>query len=141
MNIKGILFGGEGGGSVTADLGLLILRLGTGVALAAAHGLGKMPPKEKFIEGVGSIGFPAPEVFAWLAGLSELVGGVLIAVGLLTRPAAFFVAFTMGVAFFLQHGADPFEKKEKAMLFGLVALMLIFTGAGRFSIDAAAKKG
>ena len=141
MKIKSLLFGGDGGGSAAADFGLLLLRLGGGIALAWGHGWGKFPVSDKFVEGVGNLGFPAPVIFAHLAALSELVGGTLIALGLLTRPASFAVLFTMSIAFFLQHGADPFEKKEKAMLFGLVALTLLFTGAGRYSIDAAANKG
>ena len=60
----------------------------------------------------------------------------MIAGGLLTRPAAFFLLFTMGVAFFLQHGGAPFGEREMAFLYGAFSLTLLLTGAGRFSLDA-----
>ena len=117
------------------DLGAAVLRVFVGLSLALAHGWGKMPPSDKFIEGVGDMGFPLPTVFAWSASLSELVGGVLLALGLLTWPAAFFVFVTMAVAAFVVHGNDPFQTRELALLYGAVALMFLFTGAGRFSVD------
>jgi len=60
----------------------------------------------------------------------------LIAIGLFTRPAAFFVMCTMGVAFFLQHRADPFQRKELALAYGVIALVILLLGAGRFGLDA-----
>ncbi|MEP0546644.1 MAG: DoxX family protein [Rhodothermales bacterium] len=130
------LIGGDGGASVVADAGLLVLRLMAGLALAFAHGTGKIPPSAGFIEGVEALGFPAPAFFGWAAGIAELVGGVCLAVGLLTRPASVLIAFTMAVAFFLRHADDPFATKEKAFLFGGIALLFIFVGAGRFSLDS-----
>ncbi len=134
--IHHVLIGGAGGTDAVADAGLLVLRSLAGLSLALAHGLGKIPPSPGFVEATAGLGFPAPGLFAWAAGLAEFGGGLCLAVGLLTRPAAFFVLFTMGVAFFLQHGADPFAVKELALVFGAVALALLFTGAGRFSLDA-----
>jgi putative oxidoreductase len=81
------------------------------------------------------MGFPLPEVFAWAASFSEFLGGVLVALGLLTRPAALFALFTMGTAFFVRHQADAFDIKEKALLYGAAMLTIIFTGPGRFSLD------
>ena len=130
------LIGGAGGADAIADAGLLALRLMAGLAMAFAHGLGKIPPSPGFVEATAALGFPLPGLFAWAAALAEFGGGLLLAVGLLTRPAAFFVLFTMGVAFFLQHAGDPFRAKEKAFLFAAVALALLLTGAGRFSLDA-----
>lgn len=118
------------------DVGLLILRVFTGLALAVAHGAGKFPPSERFIDGVAKMGFPQPLSFAWAAAGAELIGGVLLAIGLLTRPSALFIAITMGTAAFVRHAADPFSGKEKALLFLAVAVLFLFAGAGRYSIDA-----
>ncbi len=133
--LRPLLFGGDGTATAVTDAGLLVLRVVAGLSLALGHGLGKMPPSPRFVESVGGMGFPLPEVFAWAAGLSELVGGLFLALGLLTRPAAFFVACTTGVAFFLRHAADPFPDKEKALLFLTIAVFLLLTGSGRFGLD------
>ena len=130
-----LLFGGAGGGSSVADLGLLFLRVFIGLALAFGHGLGKLPPSERFLAGVGEMGFPLPVIFGWAAALSEFAGGILLALGLLTRPAAFFVVITMAVAAFIRQAGDPFAERELALLYGTVAVMLLLTGAGRYSID------
>jgi len=130
------LIGGAGGASAVADIGLLILRLLAGLTMAFAHGINKIPPSEGFIGSVDALGFPLPVLFAWSAGLAEFVGGLCLAIGLLTRPASLFLAVTMAVAFFLRHAGDPFGDKEKALLFGGIALLYALIGAGRFSVDA-----
>jgi putative oxidoreductase len=118
------------------DLGLLWLRVLMGLAMAS-HGYAKVfGGQVKFlIEGLPNMGFPMPVVFAWLAALSEFVGGLFIAIGLFTRVSSLFVFVTMCVAFFIAHAHDPFQVKELAYLYGAVAGAFIFTGAGRYSID------
>lgn len=122
------------------DLGLLIFRVFIGLSMALAHGLGKIPPSEQLIEGVGAMGFPLPVVFAWSASLAELVGGLLIALGLFTRPAALFLGFTMAVAAFGAHGADPFQKQELSLLYLASCALFIFSGAGSLSLDKILRK-
>ncbi|WII73507.1 DoxX family protein [Bdellovibrio sp. 22V] len=117
------------------DLALAMLRVFIGATMAFSHGLGKIPPPEMLVQGVSSLGFPMPEMFAWSAGLAEFVGGLLLAIGFLTRPAAAFVVFTMGVAAFAVHAADPFAKKEMALLYFFAALFFVLHGAGRWSVD------
>lgn len=118
------------------DLGLLLLRLIAGPALAFAHGIGKLPPTERFVAGVAEMGFPAPVLFAWAAGIAEFAGGLLLAVGLLTRPAAFLIVFTMAVAAFVRQAGDPFGEREAAVLHGSIALFYLIVGPGRLSLDA-----
>ncbi|MFT5088910.1 MAG: putative oxidoreductase [Planctomycetota bacterium] len=134
--IKNLLFGSALIESTSAHIGLAILRIYTGLSMALAHGLGKIPPSEGFIEGTGAMGFPLPAVFAWLAGLSEFAGGLLLALGLMTRPAAFFMGSTMFVAAFVRHGADPFARQEKALIFLAIAVTFVCIGAGKYGIDA-----
>ena len=136
MSLKSFLFSSKATATPAGDLGVLILRLCFGVALAFAHGQGKLPPSERFTSGVAEMGFPLPPFFAWAAAVSEFVGALLVAIGLATRPAAFLAACTVGTAFFLRHQGDAFETREKAFLYmtGFVAIM--FIGAGRYSVDA-----
>ena len=134
MTARTLLFG-SGETSQATDVGLLVLRLGIGLTMALAHGLGKIPPSDGFVQATAGMGFPLPVVFAWAAALSEFLGGLLIAVGFLTRPAAVALAFTMAVARFVQHGADPFGDGELALVYLVAALALVFTGAGRYALD------
>ena len=133
--VKKLILGSEVIESTLANVGLAILRVFTGLSMAFAHGLGKVPPSERFVEATAKLGFPLPEFFAWAAGLSEFVGGLLLAVGLFTRPSAFFLSCTMFVAAFLQHAADPFGRKEKALLFLAISLAFLLIGAGKYAVD------
>jgi putative oxidoreductase len=124
------------------DIGLLLLRVFAGLGMAW-HGYEKLAVSgrlSQFIEGVGEMGFPFPVFFAWAAILAELVGGILLAAGLFTRPAAAFILITMLVAAFVRHADDPFAIKEKALLYASIALALLFTGAGRWAVDRMLRK-
>lgn len=118
------------------DLALLLLRLGFGTSMALAHGFGKVKDLAGFTANLTARGIPMPEVLGPAAALSELLGGLLLALGLLTRPAAGFVLVTMAVAAFHVHGNDPFARKELALAHGLVALAIAIAGPGRLSLDA-----
>ena len=134
--LKNILFGGAGFRSIPGNLGLALLRIFTGVAISFGHGIGKMPPSDGFISGTAKLGFPMPTIFAWAAGLSEFAGGILLALGLFTRVSSFFIAFTMFVAAFLRHVSDPFDTKEKALLYLFIALLFVGMGSGQLGVDA-----
>lgn len=140
-----LLVGGDEPRSIQADVGFTALRVAIGLMMAFGHGLAKVPPPAGFVEGVANLGFPLPAVFAWAAGLSELVGGVLIAAGLCTRPASLFLAVTMGVAAFAQHRADPLfsrsgPSKEMAILYLVAAIAFLLAGSGRYGLDAVLRR-
>lgn len=134
--MRSLLFGGVRSTSVLFELGLTPLRVFTGLALCLGHGLGKFPPSPAFVSRVEGFGFPMPALFAWAATGTEIIGGLLLAIGLLTRPSAFFILCTMVTAVVFQHANDPFAGKEKALLFGFIALAFLCVGGGRWSVDA-----
>jgi putative oxidoreductase len=81
----------------------------------------------------------------WYAGVIELVAGLLIAAGLFTRAAAFIASGEMAVAYFWMHQprslwpiGDPpgGNGGTLAILFCFAFFLLVFTGAGSYSIDA-----
>jgi putative oxidoreductase len=117
-------------------LGLLILRLFTGGMMLYAHGWGKLmtfsDKSGKFPDplGVGSAASLSLVVFA------EVFCAAAIILGLFTRLAAIPLLVTMLVAAFVIHGADPFQKKEFALLYAAPFLAFIFTGAGAYSVDS-----
>jgi putative oxidoreductase len=84
-----------------------------------------------------------PELWTqkWVGGVIELVGGVLIMVGLFTRPAAFVSAGTMAVAYWQFHAIErgqllPIQNGgELAALYCFVMLFVFSRGAGAISID------
>lgn len=144
--IKNILFGGAGAATRFGDIGLLLLRAGVGLGIAIGHGWGKiyqpghLGPTDAFISGVEKMNFPAPTAMAWMAALTEFLGGLLLATGLLTRPAALALACNMGVAAFVAHAnarmwGPEAPNKEFALLYFFAFLTFVFTGAGRFSLD------
>jgi putative oxidoreductase len=139
--MKKMLFSSSVTSSTFTDLLIFVARATVGLMLALTHGYGKIPPAPGFIAGLGSLGFPQPTLFAWLAGLAEFLGGLFLAAGLLTRPAAFFIGFTMAVAVLGQHGEDPFGKGEMALLYLCFALTFLALGGGRFSLDRLFRKG
>jgi putative oxidoreductase len=133
--MKNLLFKSTPELSTSHELTMTILRVFAGLSMAFAHGLGKVPPSEQLIGGVSSMGLPAAGFFAWVVALSEFGGGILLALGLLTRVAAFFLFCTMFVAAFLVHGADPFNVKELAFLYLVIYTVFLARGASSWSID------
>jgi putative oxidoreductase len=78
------------------------------------------------------------------AGIIEFVGGLLIAIGLLTRVAAFIASGEMAVAYFKSHapqGPWPIQNKgEAAVFYCFVFLFIAAHGAGRYSLDAVLRR-
>lgn len=125
-----------------ADLGLLCVRVFFGLTLAIGHGLDKVSNFERFNLAVDKLGIPFPQVLGSLAGLSEFLGGILLAVGFLSRGAAAAIGTVMIVAAFFVHIEDPFlctsmPCKELALCYGVAALGLFLAGPGRLSVDYA----
>ncbi len=136
MRRNSILYGEASNDTPAHNFGILVIRVFAGIALSFTHGWQKLPPSEGWIGAVGEMGFPAPVLFAWMAGLAEFVGGLLLALGLFTRPAALIVAINMAVASFIAHAGDPWAAREKGMLFLFVAIGFLIAGPGRYALDS-----
>jgi putative oxidoreductase len=128
------------------DIGLLILRLVVGLALAA-HGSQKLfgwfggygiAGTGGFLE---SIGFRPGKVMAVISGLGETAGGLGLALGVLTPLSAALVIATMLVAIYSVHIRNGFFITKQGYEYNLVliasALALAFAGPGSISFDAA----
>jgi putative oxidoreductase len=131
----------------TASLGIVALRVMTGLMMLYGHGIGKIQNypmlKDKFELKVYPFQHIASSINLLLCIAAEVGAAALIVIGLCTRPAAFVLAFTMVVAAFGVHGADPWfmgpgvpAAKELALLYLIPMIAIILTGGGSFSLDA-----
>lgn len=134
MSVGRELLVGGGHRTLIVDASLFLLRVFTGLALALAHGLGKLPPQPGFVSMVEGFGFPG--YMAWASGVAEFFGGLFLAAGFLTRPAALLIVINHTVAVLLGHAGDSFIGREKALLFLCIAVVYLIIGSGRFSMDA-----
>jgi putative oxidoreductase len=91
-------------------------------------------------------GFPGPmgqggslPPLMLFAALLEVIGGILVCVGFLTRPVAFLLAGEMAVAFFMAHFPKSvfpaLNSGDAAVLFCFIFLYIFFAGAGAWSVD------
>jgi putative oxidoreductase len=124
------------------DFGLLLIRLGVGGMFILFHGWPKLIGGPERWEGIGAamtnIGITfAPVVWGFLAAMAESVGALLLALGLFTRYALFFLLFTMIMATLFHLGrGDGVKGAAHAIEIGIVFLGLIFIGPGKYSLDA-----
>ena len=92
-------------------------------------------------------GFPPPPspagalpLLSQIQGLIEFGGGLLLALGLFTRPVAFILAGDMAVAYFMAHAPQSFfpvlNRGDAAILYCFIFLYLWFAGGGAWSLDA-----
>jgi putative oxidoreductase len=127
---------------------LLVIRLYWGWQFAQT-GWGKLTHLDRTAGFFASLDIPAPKLNAIMAGGTECLGGVLLALGLLARPAAVPLIFTMLVAYWTADreavaaiASDPDKFVTAApFLFLLAALVVLAFGPGKLSLDALLGKG
>ncbi len=120
--------------SILRDIGLALLRILPSIMMLT-HGY---PKFQKLISGNFEFGDPlgigtTPSLF--LAVIGEFFVPILLIIGFKTRLVAIPAAITMFVAAFIVHGEDPFETKEKALLYLVFFVVIILLGPGKYSID------
>jgi len=123
--------------SVWAPRLLSILRI-VAALIFMAHGTQKI------------LGFPAgasPAMFSlpWIAGVLELFGGALLALGLFVRPVAFVLSGLMACAYWIAHAPKSFfpvlNGGDAAILYCFVFLYFVAAGGGAWSLDNMMRKG
>ncbi|MFT4177472.1 MAG: DoxX family protein [Luteolibacter sp.] len=124
-----------------ASLGLFVLRAGTGLMMLYGHGIPKIGKFETIKDGwlvpdFFPLRYMSPPVSLVATIGAEVVAAAFLILGFSTRISAFVFSFAMVVAAFLAHGADPFAKKELALLYLLAGVVIIITGAGKYSLDS-----
>ena len=120
-----------------ADVGWwpLVVRVAAGVTLIVVS-LSKFTRHEALVDSFERYGLPWPDASVYLAGTVELIGGVLLVVGLITRVAAAVVAINMTVAV-LTGGRVDIDLYHVGLgsLLLAAALFLLWAGGGPWSVD------
>jgi putative oxidoreductase len=119
------------------DCGLLILRVTLGFSMLLLHGRGKMQNFSATAEKMTGLFALPGNVNAGLAVFAEVVCSALLIAGLFTRFAALMLAATMGTAFYFVHESALVgtNSGELAMVYLVGYVTLLFTGAGKISVD------
>jgi putative oxidoreductase len=139
VNLRALLTGPQCADS-RAGWGLFVLRVSVGGFMLFGHGLKKLMAfgelSSRFSDplGVGSQASLSLAVFA------EVFCAAALILGLATRWAAIPLIVTMLVAAFLVHTADPWAKKEFALLYLIPFLTLLIAGPGRAALDNVLRK-
>ncbi len=127
------------------DTAIVILRIALGLCIVV-HGLGKLGlvgpgNMAGFTSWLKALGFPFPAMQARVAMLTELVGGVLLVLGLGTRIAAFLILIAMLVAAFTGHKGGGYlitnnpPGNEYALNLAILMAVPILLGPGAYSLD------
>ena len=117
------------------SVGLLVMRAWFGLTLAFAHGLGKLINySARAAEFSDPLGVSAPVSLA-LAVFAEFFCSLALVLGIFTRGVIIPLIINMAVAGLIVHAADPFRRKELALAYLFVFIVLLITGPGKFSLD------
>ena len=119
----------------------LFLRVSSALVMLFAHGIGKWLNFSEIAPNfTDPFGFLGSSLSLALVVGAEVLGAILMALGLLTRWASFSLFFTMAVAFFIVDASEPFDEKELAFMYGIIYLFYTITGGGKYSLDHLLKK-
>lgn len=132
-----------------ASAGLFILRISFGLMMLLGHGIGKIQKFDQlkdswYVPDFIPLKWMSPPVSLIATIVAEVAVPILLILGIATRPAAFVLAFTMVIITVDIHQSEPWflsrtvkEAKELSLLYLMPMLVLIVTGAGSWSADAA----
>lgn len=123
--------------SALGDTVETVLRVVAGLALVT-HGWGKIGDPFGAAGMVEGLGFYPGAFWSLMLALTEFVGGMLIAIGLLTRPASFAAMFVLLVTVYFHWivRGEGYSGAEKSILWAAIFLFFAIRGANRHSVDA-----
>lgn len=155
--MKKLLLGTQPFSSHLADAAWLLIRLHLGLSIAIGAGWSKLVnlttmqeaaklaagtaplgPPDWFVQQVANLGFtyPSPHIWAWLAAWGEFAGGLLVAVGLLTRWASLqLVVQFLIIAFVWYEAPEPVLGMYYQQLLFWAFVLAAVVGGGRYSLD------
>lgn len=116
------------------DLGLTIVRIFAGIIIIP-FGMEMFQPETMvgYTDWLTDKGVLAPGFMAYVGKVAELVGGVFLLIGLLTRAASLFLMITMAVVTFVMSGGGI---TDSTFFLLLLFAVFLFAGGGKYSVDA-----
>ena len=127
--------------SLFPDTSYFALRFCTGIFMCYYHGWSKLLSDSSRWERLGntltqSIGLDVLSVpLGFMAAFSESIGALLIAFGLLTRPAVFLLGITMLVASTKKLSEVGIDSSELPLLYLILCIIILLKGSGKYSLD------
>ena len=126
-----------------ADLGLLLLRIATGVFLIYQSHDNVLSAERmaEFVKFLRQFRFVYPELLAPLSVYAQFAAGIGFILGLLTRWLGLITCFNFIVAVWMVHSPDPFPTWWPALVLVFLGLYLGLRGSGRYGLDALFERG
>ncbi|HVE60828.1 MAG TPA: DoxX family protein, partial [Chitinophagaceae bacterium] len=121
--------------SLHTDLAALLLRIIVGGLFFAHHGYQKISNYDKILPMMQDIIGIGAKLSFNLVIFAEFFCAFFVLVGFLTRLTIIPILITMGVAFFIAHGKDPFDVKTLPLVYLLLSIVIFVLGSGKFSVD------
>lgn len=117
------------------DLGILLLRLIPGILMAYTHGWGKITHYKEYSADFYNFLGLGSDVSYMLIILAEFICSILILLGLFTRLASIPLIIAMAVIVFDVNAGKQIYEFETPLLYMIIFLVLMITGAGKYSLD------
>ena len=135
MKLRDLLF--LPGNARYGDLGLLLLRVATGVFLVyqSQDNVFSAARMEEFVKFLRHFGFVYPKVMAPLSVYAQFAAGIGFILGLFTRWLGLITCFNFIVAVWMVHSSDPFPTWWPALVLVFLGLYFGLRGSGRYGLD------
>jgi putative oxidoreductase len=120
-----------------ADWGALFIRLAVGVRLVEGtqDNVFSSDRMREFAAFLAANGTPFPLAGAFVSAYAQFICGILVILGLFTRPAGLIIAINFVFALIIAHRSTPFLDTWQALMMLAGGLFFLFNGSGAFALD------
>jgi len=119
----------------TVDISLLVFRVLVSLSMINTHGMKKLLNFEETAKHIPDPMGVGGEVSAFIAILANIVAPIFVIFGFATRLATLVILSVTLMGFFVVHGSDPWAVRDIPLMYSLAYLLILYAGAGKYSID------
>lgn len=120
---------------MTYDISMLVFRVLVSMSMINTHGMKKLLDFEGTVEHIPDPMGIGGEISAVIAIVANIVAPVFVILGLGTRLATLPILSVTLMGFFIVHGNDPWPIRDVPLMYSLSYLLILFLGAGKYSLD------